>query len=78
MVYYSMYVLLLIHPLNYLINYLPTYYPPTHLLIITDWPIRIYFLTYLPTYLPTYLHIIYLPIHPLTYLILTNKCNHEV
>jgi hypothetical protein len=31
-----------------------------------------------PIYLPTYLHIIHLPIHPFTYLILTMRFSHYV
>jgi hypothetical protein len=68
----------------YLINYLPTYYPPTHppiiyqftyLLIFSHLPI--YILTYVfhfrITYLPTYpLPIYYLLIYPPIYLFNSN------
>ncbi len=82
----------LIHPPIYLINYLFTYYPPTHkYLLFTDQPIYLYLPTYFPTYIPiiylsTYLPIIshllpylhtYLLIHQLTYLILTTRCNRR-
>jgi hypothetical protein len=54
----------------YLLIYLFIY------LVIFYLSIHLYLLTYLLTYLPTYLHIIYLPIQPLIYLILTITCNH--
>jgi hypothetical protein len=88
-IYYPIWIyLLLTHPPIYLINYLPTYYPPTYLLFTYILPYTflpptcihtyLYFsFSYnLPTYLPTYQHIIYFPIHPLTYLILTIMHNH--
>jgi len=66
--------LLPIHPPIYLINYLLTYYPHTHYS-----PTYIFSLLYnLLTYLPTYLHIIYLHIHPLTYLSLATRCSHHI
>jgi hypothetical protein len=77
--------LLPIQPPIYLINYLLTYYSPTHLHIIyllTYLRIPFHLPAYIPTYVfhlrTTYLHIIYLPIHSLTYLILTIMCNHDV
>ncbi len=79
--------LLPIHPFIHLINYLPTYYsPPTYYYLPMYLHIPFHLPTYIPTfvfhfcmtYLPIYLHIIYLFIHPLTYLILTTRCNHEI
>jgi len=54
------------HPPIYVISYLPTYYPPTHLSFIC---------TYLPTYLPTHLLTYYLLPYPPTYLL---NFNHYV
>jgi hypothetical protein len=71
--------LLLIHRPIYLINYLPMYYPPTHLptyyLPRTNLTIHSHLPTYLPTHLPTY----YLFTYPSTYLLnFTIRCNHKV
>ncbi len=79
--------LLPIHPPIYLVNYLSTYthpptHPPTHLstytFLTTYLHTCIYFspLYDLFTYLPTYLHIIYFPIHPFTYQILSIRRNN--
>jgi VanZ family protein len=67
-----------IHPPIYLTNYLFTYYPPTHYLPTYLLTYIFSFLYNLPTYLPTYLYIIYLHIHPLTYLSLTTRCSHHI
>ncbi len=84
---------LLIHLFTQFIIYLPINHPPTHLLF-TYLYTYLFTYTFSPTYLhtylyfshlydlltyvPTYLHIICFPIHPLIYLILTTRCNHQV